>query len=79
MAKSRIKRLERATRQQRNARELAELFLHNMATVKALAAGEEPPPPHPRSSDSRFAGTFFEGHTTIKGREPGTPVPDLSE
>jgi len=79
MVKSRIKCLERATRQQRNARELAELFLRNMATIRALAAGEEPLPPHPRSTERKYKGTFFEGHTTIKGREPGTLLEDLSE
>ena len=78
MRKDKLTRLERATRAGREMVILKEVFLNAVAQIKALVAGEEPPPPHPRASDPRFRGEFCGGIHTLKGGGSG-PVEDLSE
>ena len=78
MRKHRLDRLERATRAGREMVILKEVFLNEVAQIKALADGIEPPPPHPRASDPRFRGGFCGGIHRIKGGGSG-PVEDLSE
>jgi len=57
---------------------LKEVFLNDVAQIKALASGEEPPAPHPRASDPRFRGEFCGGIHRIKGGGSGS-IEDLSE
>jgi hypothetical protein len=76
--KDKLTRLERATRAGRETEILKEVFLNDVAQIKALASGEEPPAPHPRASDPRFRGGFCGGIHRIAGGVSG-PIEDLSE
>jgi hypothetical protein len=70
--KDKLTRLKRATRAGREQKVLKEAFLNDMAQIKALVAGEEPPP-HPRGAVHRIAGPGLDPESFSAG------VPDLSE
>jgi hypothetical protein len=76
--RDRIAKLE----QQRATVELEGAFLSNMERLQAQVSGDPVPPPHPRTKDPRFAGTFFDGEQVIvdeDGEPLDTIVEDLSE
>jgi hypothetical protein len=75
--KDKLRRLERGTRAGREVEILKEVFLNDVAQIKALVDGEEPPPPHPRARE--LGGGIFDGRPhVLKGGGSG-PVEDLSE
>ena len=76
--RDRLTRLERGLRAGREMEILKEVFLKDVAQIKALADGIEPPPPHPRASDPRFRGEVCGSIHRIAGGGSG-PVGDLSE
>jgi len=75
--KHKLRRLQRATRGEREMEVLKEIFLRHMEQLDALVAGTEPPPTHPRAAELG-AGTFLEGPPAIAGGGSG-PIPDLSQ
>jgi hypothetical protein len=77
MVRSRLARLERGTRADREMADLKAVFLNHMDQLRALADGTEPPPPHPRARE--LGDGIFDGRPhVIKGGGSG-PVEDLSE
>ncbi len=79
--RDKLLRLERRAEDRRAEEELKAVFMSTMARLEAQISGAPLPPPHSRSNDPRFAGTFLDGEQRIVDGDgvPINTVEDLSE